>query len=88
LLLVFRFLFVFLSAGPGRFREHVSPSSGLEDEVGVGGALRVLVARPALPVGVGRSRTLREGLHHLCGERKTVLCMTSSHNNNNNNKSR
>lgn len=49
-----------------RFGDRVSPSSGLEDEVGVGGAFRVLVAGPALPVGVGRSRTLSEGLHHLC----------------------
>lgn len=30
----------------------------------------MLVARPALPVGVGRSRTLREGLHHLCNSRR------------------
>lgn len=47
-------------------RMSISPSSGLEDEVGVGSAFRVLVARPPLPVGVGLSRTLRERLHHLC----------------------
>ena len=51
---------------------HVSPSSSLEDEVSVGSAFRVLVSGPALPVGVGGSRTLGQGLHHLCnmqGER-------------------
>ncbi|KAF3859665.1 hypothetical protein F7725_022064 [Dissostichus mawsoni] len=43
----------------------VSPSSGLEDEVGVGSAFRVLVSRPALPVGVRRSGALSQGRHHL-----------------------
>lgn len=43
-----------------------SPSSGLEDEVGIGRPLGVLVAWAALPVGVGLGRTLRQRLHHLC----------------------
>lgn len=43
-----------------------SPSTCLEDEVGVGRTFWVLVARPTLPVGVGWSWTLGERLHHLC----------------------
>lgn len=51
--------------------DRASPSSGLEDEVGVGSAFRVLVAGTALPVGVGWSRTMGQRLHHLCDmERK------------------
>lgn len=44
----------------------VSPSPGLEDEVGVGGPFGVLVARPTLSVGVGGCWPLGERLHHLC----------------------
>lgn len=57
---------VCLNGGASVITARVSPSSGLEDEVGVGSAFRVLVARPALAVSVGRSWTLGEGLHHLC----------------------
>lgn len=58
-------------AQPGPRLPSASPSSGLEDEVGVGSAFRVLVAGTALPVGVGWSRTLGQRLHHLCDmERK------------------
>lgn len=62
----------------------VSPSSSLEDEVGVGSTFRVLVARPTLPVGVGRSRALCEGLHHLCNthtqRKKGVYFLDKSYN--------
>lgn len=62
------------SAGHPEVAACVSPSSGLEDEVGVGGAFRVLVARPALPIGVCLSRTLGKGLHHLCNiQRKQFI---------------
>lgn len=50
--------------------DRASPSSGLEDEVSVGSAFRVLVAGTALPVGVGWSRTLGQRLHHLCDMEK------------------